>query len=507
MNATNQAANASAPVASLTQPDAVLLGIFHIAVNGQGGNAPSSVMNGLGISGYCAGWLAVGILGLLATVPPVAIFLILMVILYIGLYARALLGYLTALVLISFLFVLAPLFVSFSLFKATEKLFQQWIKYLITYSLQMIIVFAFLAMLEMVPVGTFFLNITNLLKEYDTTYRIWFIPWPVHACGICDPGTINPTAANLLSTTSPLACKPATTALAGEVLSRPDSTGSNTYSVIQLPDLLQHQDFIAFLLAEIVALWLIGYVMEDFLKKAPDIAKEIGGLPMALVLGGKSALGGAQPNYVGMDSIEAGFQGFKNQLTKDPFSLNWPRRIIGAVSGGLDGLFHGARVDIDSPEGQELEAHHKNAVLRFQEMENEYSRAQGITNSSFDDMQTAMKATEDLRASQAARNAANARLKQSQENHREAKKSESRHREDLEDARKKLKLINRQMAKAMKPGLFDTEVDGQPAGEGSLIKGLLGFLASGASTSIPSVEPSQAEKSTTQPNSESTNKD
>lgn len=60
-------------------------------------------------------------------------------------FLRAIFGYVYALVGIAFLLTLAPFFLSFYLFKQTRPFFEKWAGYLVSFALQIVILFAFLA--------------------------------------------------------------------------------------------------------------------------------------------------------------------------------------------------------------------------------------------------------------------------------------------------------------------------------------------------------------------------
>lgn len=61
---------------------------------------------------------------------------------------KALMIYLVSLVMISFLFIIAPIYICFILFNYTKKMFDTWIKQMISYALQPVIVFAAIAIMQ-----------------------------------------------------------------------------------------------------------------------------------------------------------------------------------------------------------------------------------------------------------------------------------------------------------------------------------------------------------------------
>ncbi|MEI7668859.1 MAG: TrbC/VirB2 family protein, partial [Pseudomonadota bacterium] len=296
--------HAAGPMPTLTTPDRVLSGIFGAVTNGGGQGNISPQLN---VPAPCFGIIVLMALFLLLLMPFLVVFVVLLIIQFIGLYARALIGYLSAVVLITFLFVFAPFFLGFALFKSTNDLFQAWIKNLITFSIQMVIMFGFLAFMSLIPVGHFFVQILNLLQEYDLTVEIPMTTIPIHFCGVCDY--------KILSSTE-IAC----INHAGSTVAQAEDAGfmmdvDQKFWLRSLLNLIMDPVFAQFLVANAMALFIIGKVVEDMLKKAPQIAKSLGGLPSAAALGGsdpKSGTGGLQ--FAGYSAIQGGYLGLKNQL-------------------------------------------------------------------------------------------------------------------------------------------------------------------------------------------------
>lgn len=314
--------------AYLTQPDSVLGGMLSLITTGAGGG--SGFAN---VPPNCMLWLVGFLLALLFFMPWIAMLIISLIVQYFWLYARALLGYLTALVLIGFLFILAPLFISFALFKITRPMFEQWLQYLTSFSLQMIIVFAFLALLNLIPVGAFFKEVLGLLREVNSTEKHFFFGVPVHFCSICTY-TLNATA-NITDSPPPVTC---------------DSTGN----IIGLSQLFTAQDLVVVIASQAIALWIVGNVMQDFMKEAPSIARDLtGNLPFAATLGGEDTRGTTGGNsgieYLGLDDAEAGIQKFidkadENLSGSNPSTLA-RLGVVGTVAGAayeaLKGNYHG----------------------------------------------------------------------------------------------------------------------------------------------------------------------
>ncbi len=87
-----------------------------------------------------------------------------------------------ALSAIAFLIALSPIFLSFMLFQSTVHFFEDWLKYLISYTLQIVIVLAIIALwiAAMSLFGGFFNELSNLIWPYqhvlEPTYSARIIP-------------------------------------------------------------------------------------------------------------------------------------------------------------------------------------------------------------------------------------------------------------------------------------------------------------------------------------------
>jgi len=87
------------------------------------------------------------------------------------LFIRALMGYLFGLLGVTFLMTLMPIFASFALFKFTRNFFDKYIQYLTSFAFQMVVVFAFIAIVIMLNdhVSKSFSALFDLVRPYDQT--------------------------------------------------------------------------------------------------------------------------------------------------------------------------------------------------------------------------------------------------------------------------------------------------------------------------------------------------
>jgi|GEM_PF-973663 len=299
--------------ATLTAPDTVLLNLAGFAT--ESGKVASTWPD---IPGDCKVYLiAFGVL-LVFFLPMVLMLLLTVIMQYVGLVFKVMLNYLTSLVLVSLLFILAPLFISFSLFKITQKLFEKWIQYLISFSLQMVVMFGFLAMSSLIPIADFFVKIISLLKSYDVTVGVYALISPIEGCGICQY-TIS---GNDISCVARAGATMKQAADAGYILSE-----DGKYYVSSLWQLPFDVKFVAFFVAQAVAIYIICKIVDDFQKHAGEIAKSLGGLDSAAALGGDSwDTKGASVNYMGLEAFSGAYHGFLTATrnnTNNPFANSY----------------------------------------------------------------------------------------------------------------------------------------------------------------------------------------
>lgn len=101
-------------------------------------------------------------------------------------FFSAIFGYVYALIGITFLMVLAPIFICFYLFKQTQQFFDKWVSYLASFSLQVVLLFAFMSFVLSIDISGHTQSITNIIMfnaqaAQTQSYRL---PWQY--CTLCD---------------------------------------------------------------------------------------------------------------------------------------------------------------------------------------------------------------------------------------------------------------------------------------------------------------------------------
>lgn len=124
--------------------------------------------------------------GLFVFMPPLFLIVVYLILSILKAFAQAIIGYLLALLGITFLFTVAPIFVSFALFRVTAGWFEVWLKHLASFTLQLMIVFTFFMIMLMIDLVTFFQNIGLLVRQYQHIFSFGFIHIPVNVYTLCE---------------------------------------------------------------------------------------------------------------------------------------------------------------------------------------------------------------------------------------------------------------------------------------------------------------------------------
>lgn len=102
---------------------------------------------------------------------------------------RAVINFLMALAAIAFLVTLTPIFMSFMLFQVTTHFFENWLRYLISYVIQVTLVFAVIVMWVMVffQFTIFFKDLSNVVFPFKPALEQAGTLKPAQSWGICPP--------------------------------------------------------------------------------------------------------------------------------------------------------------------------------------------------------------------------------------------------------------------------------------------------------------------------------
>lgn len=231
------------------------------------------------------------------------------------LFARSVLGYVLAITGIVFLVTLFPIFGAFALFKRTHYIFESWLKYLISFILQVPIIMAFLMISQRFIADP--VEFLQQLKQRIILLDAWFTLGPLsipkispafcrfHKKPDLDIITLQEYEAAIISGTSypildragnSIACVAGPTCSvplgANEsccevILSDCASDRYNDISVLLPKDVLTEGGVVVKeLFFQFISLLLLAYMLNQALRVVPDIAKQLSGVKYAGKLGG-----------------------------------------------------------------------------------------------------------------------------------------------------------------------------------------------------------------------------
>lgn len=125
------------------------------------------------------------LLTLLIFFPPLFVVVVYLIYSVIKMLVQAVIGYLLALLGITFLFSMAPIFVCFALFKSTATFFEGWLKQLANFALQMIVIFTALMFAVALDLVGFFQQIGGMIRQYHYHMPFGFIHMGVDVLTLC----------------------------------------------------------------------------------------------------------------------------------------------------------------------------------------------------------------------------------------------------------------------------------------------------------------------------------
>lgn len=225
---------------------------------------------------------------LMILMPPVFMLFLAYMVTVLAALTRALISYLLGLAAIAFLLSLGPIFVSLALFKTTYTFFDSWLKYMISFAMQIILIFAALALWikVMMLFGDFFGELASHIVPYERIHAEGAFAFFRNTWGYCPSGR-NAAGTNCIS------------GLAWP----PSAYANNMY-------------FIFYLSAQLLALGTVVYAFDALLRAIPQLAQQLSGPKFA------PQLGGGMPGTFGAVNMP-GFSGInkmQQQLTGKAFS-------------------------------------------------------------------------------------------------------------------------------------------------------------------------------------------
>lgn len=197
--------------------------------------------------------------------------------------ARTLASFLLGISAVAFLVSLSPIFLSFMLFRLTYHLFESWLRYMTSYSVQIIVSFAIVAMwiaITMQFVG-FFNDLGDMVFPYHAVVNPGGAVYdPENTWAICPPQFyLDPNGPEAACTSG----------------FNPVTSTADYNDLIPPSDMQKDAPwFFVYVLYHLLVLCLIGYAFLALLHKAPNIAHDLVGPEQVPVIGqgwGQTTLG------------------------------------------------------------------------------------------------------------------------------------------------------------------------------------------------------------------------
>jgi hypothetical protein len=184
--------------------------------------------------------------------------------------ARAVISLLLALGSIAFLVSMTPIFVSFALFQSTLHLFDNWLRYIISYCLQMVFTFGVMVMwiLVFIKFLGFFAMLADLIFAYPPAIEEPGIITPTATWGIC------PVVYDFTTTGAPVA-------FCADPEFNPDKKTNRfgwrqDYTDMVAPEaIIRDGKFLYFVFYHLIALIIITYAFGVVLEQVPSLAQAV----------------------------------------------------------------------------------------------------------------------------------------------------------------------------------------------------------------------------------------
>ncbi|MGE3713334.1 MAG: type IV secretion system protein [Alphaproteobacteria bacterium] len=188
---------------------------------------------------------------------------------------RAILTFLIAVSALAFLLAMSPIFLSFMLFSATYQFFENWLKFMMSYSLQVMVVFSITALwlaAAYLFIG-FFDELSRVVFPYNS---LWAESAPntdpVNTWGICpvdfsqDP-VLGPQVACQNGAFDPINVK------------------ADRDEMIPASRIPQQGEFVYYIIYRLLTLIIISYAFDALVRQAPYIARSLAGPEYVPILG------------------------------------------------------------------------------------------------------------------------------------------------------------------------------------------------------------------------------
>lgn len=317
--------------------DKFMATVIHYATDNVGAKDPNT---------FCKNALFAVLATMAIAFPVIAYLCLALIVRLVVTVFRAVFAYIYALIGITFLLTLAPFFISFYFFRQTSAFFDKWLAYLVSFTLQVVLIFAFLAFILMLNTKSIVSNLPEIIMYQEQTVESTAMRFPWEYCTLCDFKIVDKTTGAEITDSAPnfikdgqLRCKEPKEAIKPSHAVSPESQKKQVSALLTLAG------------NGILALIILAVIVERLLAQVPYLAQRLGsnlGASSAAQLAGGTPYGNApvlrMPGESLMGDFTKGFnQGFGDRSNADGIS-----KTIQGVRDGISGMISGTTSKGDS---------------------------------------------------------------------------------------------------------------------------------------------------------------
>lgn len=292
---------------------------------------------------------------------------------------RSVFAYIYALIGITFLLVMSPFFLSFYLFKVSRSLFDKWLGYLVSFTLQVILLFAFMTFIVLlvnnIKKDNVLSELTSIIIHNEETPTGSAIQAALSYCTLCDFQVVDKDSGQPIEPTTTdasgnvvnnpefnkgkLQCKNPVTPIKPTFASTPDAfTGSDTSNCTPGKLCKNSQVFALLTLVGygLIPLIILVMIIDNLLGILPAVAQKLaGGLGASYApqIGGGQSTAGPSVRLPGESYIDAASAGFTEGFS-DRKNLDGLSKTAEGFKQAFSGLVTGRRMDKTLGDGPEI---------------------------------------------------------------------------------------------------------------------------------------------------------
>lgn len=238
-------------------------------------------------------------------IPPLFLMFTYFTMKSLAIFIRCLLSYLLGISAIAFMITLSPIFLSLALFRPTYRFFDDWLRYLVSFTLQIVLIFAGAALWITVigQLGAFFDSLAAMVRPVQEIVEMGQLRPPVQSWGVCQYRLAQTFWGPVLQCTDRFFINPVN----GVPFVDPPP--------IKPSQLLQQPVFLFFVVTNLLTVCIVVYVFDTLMKMIPGLAKQLAGPGYAPQLGGGSGLGATKfANLLSLENVGKDSKNFTDKI-------------------------------------------------------------------------------------------------------------------------------------------------------------------------------------------------